>query len=268
LVGDAVSLMGDLKAHRFNESVSDIEALIQDVGAELPACQGASKDLLPILEAFKDVKSIHDLMEKLKNNFLSHDRNILNILEDEIEVCTFGAPDAHKCGEDLGKQVRSLVIGDQKSLMLPGPPSKIFMKGFVEGFLGKAEHIKACIDHVADTSKTLAKMISDIKSHQFNSTISDIQELVSEVAEDLSSCKGAGQDLAPLLTAFKDVHSIKDLTNKLKDNFLAHDKEMIDILEDMIQVCTFGAPDAHKCGEDLGRETRSLVIGDQFAVLV
>merc|ERR1712100_288050 len=124
-----------------NETVSDIEALVQDVGAELPACKGASKDLLPILEAFKDVHSIKDLMQKLKNNFLAHDRDILNILEDEIEVCTFGAPDAHKCGEDLGKQVRSVVIGDQSEALMVTNHGKIFMEGFIEGFIGKAEHI-------------------------------------------------------------------------------------------------------------------------------
>jgi hypothetical protein len=189
LVGDAVSLMGDLKAHKFNETVADIEALVQDVGAELPACKGATKDLLPILEAFKGVHSIKDLMNKLKENFLAHDRDILNILEDEIEVCTFGAPDAHKCGEDLGKQMRSVVIGDQLSSPKVTGGGKIFMEGFLEGFLGKAEHIKACVGNLGKTEQTLMKLIGDVKSHQINSTISDIQELVSDAAEDLSTCR-------------------------------------------------------------------------------
>jgi hypothetical protein len=141
------------------------------------------------------------------------------------------------------------------------------MEGFLEGFLGDAKHIKACIAQSVKTEGDLVKMISDIRAHKFNQTISDIQALVADAAEDISTCKDAGQDLKPFMAAFKDVHSIKDLIQKLKDNFLAHDKEFIEILEDMIEVCTFGSPDARKCGEDLGRQTRSLVIGDQ-AVLV
>merc|ERR1719389_219451 len=125
---DAAALMADLKAHKFNQTVNDIQALVMDVGAELPSCKGAGEDLKPILAAFKGVHSIKDLTEKLKNNFLAHDRDILNILEDEIQVCTFGAPDAHKCGEDLGKQIRSVVIGDQFSSPMVGDHGKIFME--------------------------------------------------------------------------------------------------------------------------------------------
>lgn len=267
MIKDSAALVADLKARNFNSTVQDIQALVMDVGAELPSCKGAGEDLKPILEAFKGVHSIKDLMEKLKNNFLAHDRDILNILEDEIEVCTFGSPDAHKCGADLGKQVRSLVIGDQSDLKVTALPGKIFMEGFIEGFLGKAKHIQACVEQSVKTEEALAKLVSDMKAHKFNQTITDIQELIADGAEDLSTCKDAGKDLAPIMAAFKDIHSIKDLMQKLKENFLAHDKEFIDILEDMIEVCTFGAPDAHKCGEDVGRQARSLVIGDQ-AVLV
>jgi hypothetical protein len=268
-IKDAVTLLGDLKAHRFNQTVEDIGALVQDVGAELPSCKGATKDLLPILEAFKGVHSIKDLTEKLKNNFLAHDKDILNLLEDEIEVCTFGAPDAHQCGADLGKQVRSLVIGDQySSAPALEAHGKIFMEGFLEGFLGNGKHIKACIAESVKTEEDLVKMISHLKAHNFNASISDIQALVTDVSQDISTCKDAGKDLKPIMDAFKGVHSIKDLMNKLKENFLAHDKEFIQILEDALEVCTFGAPDARKCGADLGKQTRSLVIGDQSAVLV
>merc|ERR1712070_29943 len=192
----------------------------------------------------------------------------LDILEDEVQVCTFGAPDAHKCGLDLGKQARSLMIGDQVSSLHVAAHGKVFMEGFIEGFIGKAEHIKACISDSAKTEQALMKLISDLKAKRFNQTISDIQTLVSDATEDLAACKDVPKDLAPLLAAFKDVHSIKDLVKKLKSNFLAHDKEILDVLDDIIQVCTFGAPDAHKCGTDVGREARSVVIGDQFAVLV
>lgn len=268
LVKDAAGLMADLKAHKFNRTIHDIEALVQDVGAELPSCKGAGEDLKPILEAFKGVHSIKDLMQKLKTNFLAHDREFLDILEDELQACTFGAPDAHKCGSDLGKQVRSLVVGDQLSSPMVTGHGKIFMEGFIEGFIGKADHIKACIAQSEKTEKALEKFMTDIKARKFNRTISDIQSLIGDVTEDLSTCKNAVKDLAPILAAFKGVHSIKDLMHKIKENFLAHDKEFLNILDDMIEVCTFGAPDAHKCGEDLGRQSRSLVIGDQFAVLV
>merc|ERR1711916_394139 len=141
------------------------------------------------------------------------------------------------------------------------------IEGFLEGFIGKADHVKACISDSVKTGEAAMKFISDIKAHKFNATISDVQELIADATEDLASCKDAPKDLAPLLHAFKDVHSIKDFMNKLKTNFLAHDKEILDIVDDMIQVCTFGKPDAHKCGSDLGHQARSIIIGDQVDVL-
>jgi hypothetical protein len=267
-LSDAGSMFSDLKAHKFTEAVNDLQALIGDVGTVLPTCKDAGKDLQPILDAFKGVKSIKDLMAKLKNNFLAHDRDILNLLEDELQVCTFGAPDAHKCGLDLGKQIRSVVIGDQFSSPQLGDHGKIFMEGFLEGFIGEAKHIKACVGQSEACLSDAGSMISDLKARKITEAVNDLQALVGDIGSVLPTCKDAVKDLAPLLTAFKDVHGIKDLMNKLKNNFLAHDKEMIDILEDAIEVCTFGAPDAHKCGEDFGREARSLVIGDQLAVLV
>jgi len=270
MIKDVAGLIGHLKARKFNQTVQDIQALVQDVGAEIPSCKGAIKDLKPILEAFKGVHSIKDFAQKLENNFLAHDRAILDLLEDELKVCTFGAPDAHKCGADLGKQVRSMVIGDQSSLMVTAPGG-VFMAGFIEGFIGKAEHIKACMAQSVKTEQTLVKLVSHIMKYKFKhikTTIGDIQALIADAAEDLSTCKGAGKELAPLFAAFKGVHSIKDLAKKLENNFLAHDKQILDILENEFKVCTFGAPDAHKCGKDLGRQTRSLVIGDQFSVPV
>jgi len=268
LVGDAAGLIADLKARKFNQTIHHIEALVQDVGAELPSCKGAGEDLKPILEAFKGVHSIKDLMQKLKTNFLAHDHEFLDILEDELQACTFGKPDAHQCGLDVGKQVRSLMVGDQLSSPMVTGHGKIFMEGFIEGFIGKAEHIKACIAQSVKTEKAGVKFITDIKARKFNRTISDVQALIGDVTADLSTCKGAVQDLGPILAAFKGVHNIKDFMNKIKQNFLAHDKEFLDILDDMIEVCTFGAPDAHKCGKDLGRQSRIFVIGDQSAVLV
>jgi len=267
LVKDAAGLMADLKAHKFNQTIHDIEALVQDVGAEVPSCKGAVEDLEPILEAFKGVHSIKDLVQKLKTNFLAHDREFLDLVEDELQACTFGAPDAHKCGSDLGKQVRSLVIGDQLSSPMVTGHGKIFMEGFIEGFIGKAPEIKACVAQSEKTEKAVEKFMIDIKARKFNKTISDIQTLIGDATEDLSTCKGAVKDLAPILAAFKGIHSIKDLMHKIKENFLAHDKEFLDILDDMIEVCTFGAPDAQKCGEDLGRQSRSLVIGDKLVLV-
>lgn len=265
---DAAKLFSDLKARRFNQTIQDVESLMQDAPAELASCKGAGQDLKPIMEAFKGVHTIKELVQKLKSNFLAHDREFLDILADEVQVCTFGAPDAHKCGQDFGKQARSLMVGDKMGAPQLQAHGKVFMEGFLDGFIGKAEHIKACLADASKTEHALMKFLSDVKAHKFNQTISDIQALVSDATADLAACKDAPKDLAPLLAAFKDVHNIKDLVNKLKENFLAHDKEFLDIVDDMIQVCTFGAPDAHKCGQDLGRETRSLVVGDQFAVLV
>lgn len=138
----------------------------------------------------------------------------------------------------------------------------------MEGFIGKADHIQACIAQSEKTEQALEKFMSDIKAQKFERAISDVQASIADVTEDLSTCKDAGKDLAPILAAFKDVHSIKDLMHRIKENFLAHDKDFLSILEDMIEVCTFAASDAHKCGEDLGRESRSLLIGDQLSVLV
>lgn len=87
-------------------------------------------------------------------------------------------------------------------------------------------------------------LVADLKSKNFNKTIADVQALVGDVMADLKACKDAPKDLAPLLAAFKGIHSIKDLMKKLEDNFLAHDKQILDVMEDMIDVCTISKPDA------------------------
>merc|ERR1711998_93507 len=137
------------------------------------------------------------------------------------------------------------------------------LEGFITGFIGEAKHIKACVAQSEHLIKDSAALLADLKAKQFNSTVQDIQALVQDVGAELPACKGAGKDLKPILEAFKGVHSIKDLTEKLKNNFLAHDRDILNLLEDEIEVCTFGSPDAHKCGADPGSQVRSLVIGDQ-----
>jgi len=155
-----------------------------------------------------------------------------------------------------------------------GAHGQVFLDGFIGGFIGEATHIRKCVAQSEKLAKDAVGLMVDLKAHKFNRTIHDIEALVQDVGAELPSCKGAGEDLKPILEAFKGVHSIKDLMQKLKTNFLAHDREFLNLIEDELQACTFGAPDAHKCGSDLGEQVRSLVVGDQlsfeaqFAVLV
>merc|ERR1719263_544891 len=173
---------------------------------------------------------------------------ILDTVGDMLQVCTFGAPDAHKCGEDAGKSMRALVVIDATVSAELQDHGKVFLAGFVEGFLGEAKHIKACISDSMKVGADAGHLVADLRAKNWNGTISDVQALVTDALEDVKVCKEIGKDLGPFMAAFKDVHGIKDLMNQLKTNFLAHDKEILDLLEDELQACTFGAPDAHKCG--------------------
>merc|ERR1711907_426503 len=101
-------------------------------------------------------------------------------------------------------------------------------------------------------------LVADLKSRDLNKTIADAEALFTDAMADVKACKDIGKDLAGLMAAFKDVHSIKDLMNALKEHFLAHDREVLDVLEDMIEVCTISKPDAKQCGVDAGKEVRSI----------
>jgi len=148
----------------------------------------------------------------------------------------------------------------EETASVGGIPGQVFLEGFISGFIGDAPHITKCIVQSEQMIKDGVALIADLKAHKFNQTVQDIEALVQDVGAELPSCKSAGKDLKPFLEAFKGVHSIKDLTEKLKNNFLAHDRDILDLLEDEIQACTFGAPDAHKCGADLGKQVRSLLL--------
>jgi hypothetical protein len=145
-----------------------------------------------------------------------------------------------------------------------GMGGQVFMEGFLEGFIGDAKHIKACVSESVGVAKDVAHLVADVKSRDLNKFISDLQALLSDAMADVKACRAIGKDLAPFMAAFKGVHSIKDLAKKLENNFLAHDEEILDLLEDMLDVCTFGHPDGHKCGVDAGKQVRSLVIGDKM----
>jgi len=149
-----------------------------------------------------------------------------------------------------------------------GAHGEVFLAGLMEGFLGDGKYIKACVSDSMKAEKDVVQLLKDLKSRNFNRTIADVEALVTDAMADVKACKDAGKDLKVILQAFKDVHSIKDLMNKLKEDFLSHDKAILDLLEDMLEVCTFGAPDAHKCGVDAGKQMRMLIVGDIDSVVV
>lgn len=240
--------------------------LVADTMVDLKACKSVGKDLAPFMAAFKGVHSIKDLMKKLEDNFLAHDKEILDLVEDMLEVCTFDSPDAHKCGEDAGKQVHALVIGDKHLSVEVEDHGKVFMAGFLEGFLGDAKHIKACISDSMKVAEDFEHLVGDLKARNWNKTVADVEAIFTDVMDDVNVCKKIGKDLEGLMAAFKDVHSIKDLMQSLKEHFLAHDREVLDLLEDMVEVCTFKSPDAHKCGADAGKQVRSILVGDTVVV--
>jgi len=246
---DAGHLLGHLKSRKWEKVISDLQALVSDAMDDVKACKGIVKDFAPILQALTK--------PHFKENFLAHDRAILDLMEDELDVCTFGAPDGHKCGKDLGKQVRSIVIGDKLSAELQ-LPAEVFVVGFLEGFLGSSKHIKACVGQSMKVAKDAGHLVGDLKSRNLNKTFTDLESLVTDAMGEPAACADLGKDLAPFLAAFNKPH--------FKENFLAHDREILDRLEDMLDVCTFGAPDGHKCGVDAGKEVRSIVIGDAVVV--
>jgi hypothetical protein len=247
---DAGHFLGHLKARKFVKAIGDLQAIVSDGMADVAACKGLLGDLAPILDALKK--------PHFKENFLAHDRAILDLMEDELDVCTFSAPDGKKCGKDLGKQVRSIVIGDKLSDNLLTLPAEVFLVGFLEGFIGSSKHIKACAGQSMKVATDAGHLLGDLKSRNLNKTFTDLQSLVTDVMGEPAACQDMGKDLAPFLAAFKKP--------QFKENFLAHDKEILDRVEDMMDVCTFGAPDGHKCGLDAGKEVRSIVIGDSVVV--
>lgn len=182
-------------------------------------------------------------------------------------MCAPLASPMPSCGMDAGKELRSLVVGDKSKVSAElEDHGKVFFTGFLEGFLGDSEHIKACVTDSVKAAEDVGSLLADIKSRNFNKTVADVQALVADVSADVKACKDVGQDLQELMAAFKDVHSIKDLMNALKEHFLAHDREVLDVLEDMIEVCTISKPDAKQCGVDAGKEVRSILVGDCVVV--
>jgi hypothetical protein len=266
VVTDVQNFVADVKSRDLSEAIADLSEMVTDTLDDLKVCQKIGKDLQPFMAIFKDVHSIKDILKKVEDNFLAHDKQILDILEDMLEVCTIGAPDAHKCGEDAGKQVRAFIVSDKSISKELEDHGKVFLAGFFDGFLGEAKHIKACISDSEKVATDAGHLVADLKSRNWNSTIEDVQALVTDAMADLKVCKEIGKDLAPFTGAVKDIHSIGDFMQALKKNFLKHDKEILDILEDMVEVCTFGSPDAHKCGEDAGMQMRKLLVGDTIVV--
>jgi hypothetical protein len=172
------------------------------------------------------------------------------------------------CGAALHEIVATTGVQLCPSLQeeLPEDRGKIFLAGFFEGFLGEAEHIKACVAEFERNGKDVHKFLKDLKSKEFSHAVADLGLIVMDAMKEKKACTGVGKDLEPLMAALKDVHSIKDLMSKLKENFLAHDRKLLDLFEDMLEVCTFGAPDAKKCGRDAGEQLHKLVLGDLVVV--
>jgi hypothetical protein len=239
---DIKHLVADVRSRNLNKTISHFQALVTDAMADVQACKAIGKDLAPFLAAFKGVHSIKGLVKKLENNFLAHDEEILDLLEDMLDVCTFGAPDGHKCGVDAGKQMRSLVIGDRlvSTLQEVIEGHKSAFADFLDGFTGNAK-LSECIG----------------KDHEWD------------------ECKDVDKDdkeVAAFMAGLTDVHGVKDIVhaimNALKQHFLDHDGEILDLLGDMTKVCTFAAPDGHKCAGDLGKIVRSILFGSSGNTVV
>merc|ERR1712139_326180 len=84
-----------------------------------------------------------------------------------------------------------------------------------------------------------------------------------------SECKDMDKDdmeLEQFMAGLTDVHGVKDIVhailNALKQHFLDHDGEILDLFGDMMRVCTFAAPDGHKCAADMGKIVRSILFGN------
>jgi len=263
------SVVVDLKARNFSGAVGEVVGMFGDVQISLVECKAVGAAAQDILVALKDVRSVKDLLHRMKINILHWDDKMLDELERAAKVCTFQAPNAAECGRLIGTGARQLVIGDDPVSMLGHPRNKLaFVQGLLTALIGDTVDIKACAQGVSGFEGQVKKTLSDIKAHDVGAAIDDMTNMVANVSVVIRDCKGAAQDLAPYLHILDDVHSNGDLYQKIKRHALDNDVEVLDRIEDMFSSCTFVRPNARTCGEDMGTIVRLFVIGSSADVVV
>lgn len=266
LGSDLGKLVSHIKQRDLNKTLSDIEHIFNDVKSALKDCKGAVSNLAPIIDAYKHVRSVQDLLHKMKANVLQWDEVMLGELEQAAQFCTFQAPSANKCGAVIGKGLRQLVIGDNPQLELEAPKKAEFMKGLVKGLLGDSTDIKDCTDDGTVVLTAAFSMIKDIKQRKLEEFVKDAATLMQTLKPFLLSCKDAKDDFKPFLDIMKDVKTKADLYNKIKRNALDNDEQVLDEVGNMLYSCTYKRPDGGKCGHSLGRVMRLFMIHDAMVV--
>jgi len=141
-------------------------------------------------------------------------------------------------------------------------PGGEFLGGFAGGFLGDSSHIQACAGDGGQATKHMMKFVGDWKSKNINKTADDLQAIITDVQHMFLDCSQAGKDFAPIVQAYSDCRSAKDVLAKLKHNLLDNDESILEELSKAAKHCSFRDPDGHKCGHALGETTRHFVIGE------
>jgi len=141
-------------------------------------------------------------------------------------------------------------------------PGSDFLGGFASGFLGDSSHLEACATDGGHATKHMMKFVGDWKAKKVNQTADDLQAIISDVQHVFLDCSKAGKDFVPIVQAYSDCRSAKDVLVKLKHNFLDNDENMMEEMAKAAKHCSFRDPDGHKCGEAIGKTTRHFVLGE------
>jgi len=217
-----------------------------------------------------EAKNPADVYQKIRQNLLAHDAQILAFMEDMGKSCTFKAPDGNKCGYDLGSIVRkTLVVDDTLEMQLFVENHQgSMLSGLLKGLLGK-EHgkdYKACAVDAGAVVNGTKHLMAVVRHFKLDDAAVAVSEILDATPAALRSCKVAANDLKEFTAIMKGIGGPGDLYKHIRANILAHDDVMMDALENMAKVCTFKAPDGNACGYDLGKIVRALIVSDTVLV--
>lgn len=258
----------DLRKRKFGPALQDISKMIASVSPAVATCKVAAGDLMEFTEIFKGAKSPADVYQKIKHNMLNHDEEIVDAVEDITKVCTFRAPDGNKCGYDLGSIVRKLLVSEEAQLFVQKHQGSLF-SGLMRGLLGKtgAADYKSCAEDAGAVINGTKHLFSLLGHLHVKEVAEALSEILTAMPSAIESCKVAAGDLKDFTTIMHGAKSPADIYQKVKQNLLEHDEDILNTIGNMGTVCTFRAPNANRCGYDLGHILRDVMVVHQSVVV-
>jgi hypothetical protein len=262
------SVFADIKTRKIGEVFEDISKILIAMKPAMETCGQAAGDLKVFMKIMEGVKTPGDLSRKLKKNLLDNDEKILGELEKMGKVCTFAEPDGFKCGENLGKIIRQVVVGANHMELELAVQNGNIVSGLLKGLLGDSKDFKACAGSIGDVTNVTKTLVTDIRQRHVKHALHDVSDLLMALKPAFEKCGRAAGDFKVFLKLFEGVKTPADLYQKIRRNLLDNDEKMLDELAEMGKVCTFAAPSAYKCGLNMGMIVRQIVVGVEAAVLV